>query len=466
MIGRAYRYKGVGADAARLHSHLWKSEDQRPVLIGTRNLFARDSAEAMSVMIALKAASKATIAFWHVVVSPRKTLSDTEAATVVDLIVTELNAQSHPMLIFGHQDKPRARPGGGGNHFHIVLGHVSPITFRALDMRNHAPRLHKVWAIAEFNIEGVATASPWHASIVDDLRATGNDAVADWMVDQLGESPRLKAPRMTDSMRRSAAGAGFALPSFQAGLESLWKRGASQTEVKGFLEANDVIVRPGQSANGLAFYRGDLFVGALHRILQQDVSGVYGEALRRYPELLAAGAHDRFREEALLRAPSPTRGPTPEVRALNLQRQRRIDEIERRLFSVRSERMHHTYIGPHKAPMVQSSSTPPFLPFSQAAASSSEYGRGADDKLTMERRQPDSETGARIRHLLQAEAVLEAAQAGVWQEDRWISAPLAELLRWARASLGNLAAVAPTATAPAEGNPVRDDETPTPASFR
>jgi hypothetical protein len=76
-----------------------------------------------------------------------------------------------------------------------------------LNMRHYLPRLHKAAAVASFKLGCRMLLSPYHCSIVKFLRAEGRPAIAQCLVDSLGESPRLRPPRMTDAMRRSAAAA-------------------------------------------------------------------------------------------------------------------------------------------------------------------------------------------------------------------------------------------------------------------
>jgi hypothetical protein len=447
MIGRAFAYKGSEADARRLDRHLWKDDNQQPDLCEMRNLFVHDSAEGMSVMTALRAASNAKINFWHIIVSPRKTLDAEERATVVDLLIAELKAGSHPLMVFCHNEKPRARRGGGGNHLHLVLGHVSPLTFHALDMRHHAPRLHKVMTVAAYQLEGVATASPWHKTILRSLRAEGNVAVADWLVDSLGEAPVLKPSRMTDSMRRSADAAGFALASFQAGLDRLWTTGAAQPELETFLSENGVAIRLGRSPNRIAFYHGELFVGTLDRILRLDASTVYNQATRRFSGLLdthvVEGFPDSVRNSRKHQPPvAKALDDAMSSRRLSLQRQRRIDKLEAKLVSLRLERLHLMYDRAHlnrgaEVPTASAGLLPePALLLGHDWQSEPVRERLYTAKTpAVERHGSEDKVAARIKRLLGAEAILETAVSAVWQDDRWISASPVELLRWAKKSV-------------------------------
>ncbi|UQR60780.1 hypothetical protein LRP30_27765 [Bradyrhizobium sp. C-145] len=402
MITRAFPYRGSLTDARRLDAHLWKEKDQRPELVEMRNLCVRQTIDGMQVMAALTAASRAEIAFWHLYVSPRKTLTADEAAKVVDLVVTELKAHDHPLMVFAHSDKPRA--GGGANHLHLLIGHVSPITFRALDMRHHAPRLHKVMAVAAFLIEGKAVPSRWHKSIVRALRADGYDHVADWLIDELGVAPVINAPRMTDSMRRSAQAAGFPL-TFQSELERLWKSPATESEIAWFLVRNGVAVRRGNATNGIALYHEKLFVGSLHRILRQDASTVHQEAQRRIPRLLDA-------DESIVPDAAPSRAspehlkPSDAERRARLDLQKRIDAVEGELASLKTERLSLIYQPNHAG--------------------------------SRERKSRD-EIATRIRRLARAESILEEAISLLWQDARWMARSELELMQAAERSVTSVA---------------------------
>jgi hypothetical protein len=100
-------------------------------------------------------------------------LNEKDRSRVLDLIVAELKATDHPLIVWSHDEKLRARRGGGASHFHCVLGHVSPTTDLALDMRNHVQRLQKAAAIAAFEIEGQTSVSSYHHSIVTHLIRQG-----------------------------------------------------------------------------------------------------------------------------------------------------------------------------------------------------------------------------------------------------------------------------------------------------
>src|SRR5260370_21963989 len=155
MIAKAFKYKSGSKSAQRLKQHLWKDEGQRVELFETRNLYVPDSEAGMRVMRCIQQGSKnAEIVFWHIIISPVTTVNEADRACVVNLVIAELRAEAHPLMVWSHNEKPRARQGGGGNHTHMVLGHISPVTFRALDMRNYVQRLQKVMAVAAFEIEG------------------------------------------------------------------------------------------------------------------------------------------------------------------------------------------------------------------------------------------------------------------------------------------------------------------------
>jgi hypothetical protein len=178
------------------------SEGQRVELSEIRNLYVPNSEAGMRVMRCLQQGSNAEIAFWHIIISPTTTLNGSDCTRVVNLVVAELAAESHPLLVWSHFEKPRARKGGGACHWHLVLGHISPTTGLALDMRNHAQRLQKAVAIAAFDIEGQTTVSPFHRWIAAYLSKEGRGDVAAWLSDLAATTPCLQCPRMTDSMRR------------------------------------------------------------------------------------------------------------------------------------------------------------------------------------------------------------------------------------------------------------------------
>jgi hypothetical protein len=410
LIARIYRYRGSTTEIRRLDAHLWKREGQEPELWEVRNLYVGNSADGMAVMSTLRAAApRARVAFWQIVVSPTKTLDDAERRVVVDLIVEELEAADHPLIAFSHEEKPRARRGGGGNHLHVVIGHISPLSHRALGMRQVLPRLHKAMAIAAYRIGAVPAASPWHKSIVATLAKEKNGAVADWLIQSFGESPMRKPPRMSDSMRRSAEAAGFDISSFQAALERRWTAGAGQAELKLFLDRSGVVIRQGRLADVIAFHKGALFVGALHRILRRDAPTVHAEAARRIPRLLGLNCDEARSSLQDFDLGPNDRWSKENDRGFRLRRQRKVDRLEDRLASLRLERRLVAEAAAH------------------SGAADPAFDAGLADRDG--HRMANADRMARISH---AEVVLEAAVRLLWDDYRWADRSIRDLLKFSQ----------------------------------
>ena len=383
MIIKAFKYKSGKKGAQRLNRHLWKQEDQRVEWSETRNLYVRDTEAGMRVMRCLKEGSQAEIVFWHIVISPRTKLNEIDRKRVVDLVIAELRADTHPLMVLSHLDKLRARPGGAAGHLHLVLGHVCPITFRALDMRNHLQRLRKVMAIAAFEIEGTIALGPFHGGIAAYLIKEGRGDVAAWLTDLAATAPPPRRPRMTDAMRRAAAAVGFGLPSFQAQLERLWHAGAPEAEFTAFLSGAEVTVRRGdRSPHAVLFYHKGIQVGVLHHILRQPSLGVSEGAMQRYPDLCTG-------PWATAEAPKET------SKTLATLRQEKTDKLEASLRGLRREMLDLTYT---------------------RAKSSHTVGDAARP------------TTDRIEKLTHAVAIFEGAIDLMWEDDSWISRPIEALL--------------------------------------
>jgi hypothetical protein len=391
MIVKAYKYKGSLSDARRLNEHLWKSDgSQRPELSETKNLYVADTLAGMRVMQCLQRASRSQIAFWHIIVSPTTTLEQKDRTRVVSLIITELKAEDHPLMIWSHHEKPRARRGGGASHFHCVLGHVSPITGLALDMRNHVQKLQKVGVVAGYDIEGQTSVSSYHRSIVSHLSREGRPDVARWLTDLVRKASPLQQPRMTDAMRRSAAAVGFELPSFQAKLQRLWNSGAWEQAFDDLLSEAGVTIRRGnRSPDSILLYRGDLLVGVLDRILRQPRSPVYEEATVRFPGLFG-------KPRIVADIPKPTS-------SIEKLRQETTDRLEAMLRRMRTETLKLTYNPPHP-----------------------KGGPEGDEKPIAER----------LKRLAEGEAIFDSAiDLLCWSNDRWVSAPIEELLNYSNCLL-------------------------------
>jgi hypothetical protein len=387
MIVKAYKYKGGPSDARRLNEHLWKSEGQRPELSETRHLYVADTLAGMRVMQSLQRGSDAQIAFWHIIVSPTTTANESDRTRVVNLIISELKAEAHPLMVLSHHEKARARRGGGASHFHFVLGHVSPVTGLALNMRNHVQRLQKVAAIAAFDIEGQTSVSSYHRSVVTYLSIEGRPDVARWLMDLARKTSPLQQPRMTDAMRRSAAAVGFKLPSFQAKLQRLWNSGASEQVFDELLSDAGVMMRQGErSPDSILLYRDDLLVGVLNRILRQPRSPVYEEATVRFP-----GLFGKLRIVGDISKSGPT--------SIEKLRQKTTDRLEAMLRRMRTETLMLTYNPPHPK----------------------EEPEGDENSIA-----------ERLKKLAEGEAIFDGAIDLLWGDDRWVSAPPEELLDYSR----------------------------------
>ncbi|MCK1396933.1 hypothetical protein IVB45_25635 [Bradyrhizobium sp. 4] len=391
MIVKAFKYRSGQKGAQRLNHHLWKEDGQHVELSETRNLHVPDSAAGLRVMQCLKGGTRAEIAFWHIIISPTTTLDATDRSRVVDMVIGELRAEAHPLMIWSHADKPRARPGGGATHLHLVLGHISP-TLRALDMRNHVQRLQKVMAIATYEIEGTIARSSFHRGIAARLVREGRADVAAWLTDMAASAPRSRPPRMTDAMRRAAAAAGFKLPAFQAELERLWVTGASERRFIAFLSSAGITVRKGdRSPHALLLYREDQLVGVMHHILKRGSVPVYREAVLRFPGLC---------DGPWSSIDTPT-APSREVYALRLEI---TDGLEAPLRRIRRKVLDLTY--------------------TQATSSGRAFAT-----------EPDRLAG-RLDKLSRAAAILETSIDLLWTDERWVVRPVEALLDHAKRLLG------------------------------
>jgi hypothetical protein len=383
MIVKAYKYKG-SAGARRLNEYLWQNKNQRAELCEIRNLYVADTLSGMRVMQCLQRASRAKIAFWHIVISPTTKLSEKDRSRVLDLIVAELEATDHPLIVWSHDEKLRARRGGGASHFHCALGHVSPTTDLALDMRNHVQRLQKAAAIAAFEIEGQTSISSFHHSIVTHLIRQGRPDVAHWLTDLAKNAAPLRQPRMTDAIRRSAAAAGLELASFYAKLERLWDSGASEQAFDKLLSDACVMIRRGdRSRDSVLLHRNDRLVGVLHRVLQRPRALVYEEANERFP-----GQFGKPRIAGDISAS----GPTSRIEQL---RQEKTDWLDAMLRRLRTEILVLTYNPPHPK-------------------------EGPDGK--------EIPLAERLQKLTEAEEIFDRALDLLWSDDHWVSMPIKKLL--------------------------------------
>jgi hypothetical protein len=235
---------------------------------------------------------------------------------------------------------------------------------------------------------------------------------------------------------------GFALPSFQADLERLWITGAAQSEMEAFLSENGVTIEAGQSPTTISFFYRAVFVGTLHRILRQDAATVYEEAKHRFPRLLSADAVPATPDVQGYTIHEPEQPKKLEVpastRRQKLERQRKVDQLEARLASLRLERLHLVYgqgRGSPEVELVLPSGGPvsppnPLFDHDKASLTRDEMPY-PEHPCAAERGRPHGLMGDRVKLLLHAEAVLEAAVTALWQDHRWTSASLLDLMRFA-----------------------------------
>ncbi|MGL9622329.1 hypothetical protein QRQ56_30530 [Bradyrhizobium sp. U531] len=389
MIKKAYKYKG-SAGARRLSEYLSRDTHQRAEHCETRNLYVANTADGMRVMHCLQRASKAQIAFWHIIISPTTKLEKKHLNRLLNLIITELRATDHPLIVWSHNEKLRARRGGGPTHFHCILGHVSPTTGRALNMRNYSQRLQKVAAIAAFELEGQTSISPYHDSIVTHLIKEGRPDVARWLTDLKKVRPSQQS-RMTDTMRRSAAAEGLDLASFCARLQRLWNSDASKQTFERFFSNAGVMIRRGdRSEDSVALYRRDRLIGVLHRILQQPRSLVYQQASARFSELFG---------KTIDADDVPEATPTSNIEKL---RQEKTDDLEVLLKRIRTKTLKLTY-----------------LPAGVKVGSAEAAKRIAE----------------RLKKLARGEAMLDRAIELLWSDDAWVSTPIEKLIIYAGRTL-------------------------------
>lgn len=130
---------------------------------------------------------------------------------MVQRVLSEMGAEDHPWILWEHQ-KDRAGDGPGGQHYHLVVGHVGP-DGKALDDRHSYRRLEAVARTLEVDWGHEITPSRRVASVARQLEATRPDVSAAVEAAQPADLPRSS----TSSRRRAAADRqGINLPAAQA----------------------------------------------------------------------------------------------------------------------------------------------------------------------------------------------------------------------------------------------------------
>jgi hypothetical protein len=217
-------------------------------------------------------------------------------------------------------------------------------------------------------------------------------------------------------MRRSAAAANFNIARFQAAIEKLWWIDAPERDFINFLSEFGVAIKESREAGCIPFYRGELFLGTLHRILQLSAPAVYLEATIRFPTLFL-GQHKidtgvaSFSRHAQF-FPVPAKAcRVGEARELDLERQSQADALELRLAFIRRELRRIEY---------------DWRNFADNGSRS--------DFIVASPIRPDWLTPDELR---KAEPILERAIQLLWQDERWISAPIKKLLDYANSQKEN-----------------------------
>lgn len=264
MILTTVRHGRTSRDLRNLKAHLSRSVGQtaRVVAIGGCPLTTAD--DALAYMEAMRDGSMADVACHHVTISPRGRLDEAQRDEAVRRILAAYGAADHAFVLWEHDGKERAVPGGSPQHFHLVIGHVGD-DLRALDDSRSYLKLEAVARSLEADFGEPLTVSRRTAAVAAELRRVGRPDVADLLAEP-AQPPRSS---MSSKTRAVAARAGLDLPKAKAAVSAAWSVSDSPAAFMAALADQGFTVVPGEKEAVYVVTAGDVTIGALDRLTKQ-----------------------------------------------------------------------------------------------------------------------------------------------------------------------------------------------------
>jgi hypothetical protein len=253
-------------DRDQLVQHLLDSENAIcQVAIG--NSIAGNLAAVVNDMRILRDASSCKPSFHHLSVNPALDHRSEVLTRISHRLRLELDPRgARPWAIVIH-GKARVASGPGVLHAHLVVSHVDDLA-HALDDSWIKIRTERLARELEWELGEPATLGRHHATVLKHLRQF-NPTVANWLVNELGETPDKPKSAMSSSSRRRAQRKGISLPYLNWLVREAWSRSHNLEEFRAILAAKNIDIAQGKNAGvWVAKERNGSTIGSLERILR------------------------------------------------------------------------------------------------------------------------------------------------------------------------------------------------------
>lgn len=179
-------------DGDILHDYVFRDELKPPRLVGVFNIIGETPCRAMRAMEMMRDASRASIAFQHITINPKHSLSEQQRDLAVSRVLEALGAEKHGYVLVEHFKERHVRD-RADHHFHLVLAHVGP-DLKALDMFHSFARLEAVARSLEIDFGEELTPTSQPKAVAYFARGMGRDDVADRIIEMHDDNACIVMP--------------------------------------------------------------------------------------------------------------------------------------------------------------------------------------------------------------------------------------------------------------------------------
>ncbi|WP_366555201.1 hypothetical protein [Aquibaculum sediminis] len=201
----------------------------------------------------------------HFSVNPDAPLERREAVGVFQSLADEFGFDLQRCLIVEHQ-KPRARNAGFGQHWHLLVPEVDPLTWRVLCSSHSYLRQEKIARRAELRFGHKLTRGRHNTAVVAALEAEGRTTAAQKLEQGGLTSGPLPQAAYTSDQHQAAKRDGLSLPQARAAVKAAWEASDSAQALTAALAEQGLGIAPGDKPGTWIVTHSDgRVLGALHR---------------------------------------------------------------------------------------------------------------------------------------------------------------------------------------------------------
>ncbi|MDF2097524.1 LPD7 domain-containing protein [Aquibaculum arenosum] len=258
MIIKSTRIRAEsGHKAVATHVLRGKDNEQVACLSGDETLLVDAVADARSW--------QRRYALRHFSVNPDAPLERRDAVAVFQSLASEFGFDLQRCLIVEHQ-KPRARNAGFGQHWHLLVPEVDPLTGRVLSSSHSYLRQEKIARRAELRFGHKLTRGRHNTAVVAALEAEGRTTAAQQLEQEgLTDGP-LPQAAYTSDQHQAAKREGLSLPQARAAVKAAWEASDSAQALTAALAEQGLGVAPGDKpGTWIITHSNGRVLGALHR---------------------------------------------------------------------------------------------------------------------------------------------------------------------------------------------------------